>query len=60
MSPSFHVPQSKADADPRRGRNPGYSEDQPRDHEDANSAGKPSQPTPDVPQDPTGRPDDPA
>ena len=52
--------QAPPDADPRRGRNPGYSEDQPRDHEDANSAGKPSQPTPDVPQDPTGRPDDPA
>lgn len=45
-------------ADPRRGRNPGYPEDQPGDHDDADTEGKPPQPTPDVPRDPTGRPDD--
>ena len=45
-------------ADPRPGRNPGYPEDQPADHGDAHAEGKPPQPTPDVPRDPTGRPDD--
>lgn len=52
--------QAPPDSDPRRGSKAGYPEDQPADHEDANSGGKPSQPTPDVPQDPTGRPEDPA
>jgi len=46
------------DADPRRGSNAGYPEDQPDDREDARAEGKPSQPTPDVPHDPTGRPDE--
>ena len=50
--------QAPPGADPRRGENPGYPEDQPDDGEDAHAAGKPSQPSPDVPQDPTGRPDD--
>lgn len=50
--------QEPHDADPRRGRSPGYPEEQPDDHRDAHAPAKPPQPTPDVPQDPTGRPDD--
>ena len=50
--------QAPPDTDPRRGQNPGYSEEQPDDREDARTEGKPSQPSPDVPHDPTGRPDD--
>jgi hypothetical protein len=50
--------QAPPDADPRRGRNPGYPEDQPGDRDDAQSEGKPPQPSPDVPRDPPGRPDD--
>jgi hypothetical protein len=34
-------------ADPRRGKNPGYAEDQPRDHRDARQPAIPSQPAPD-------------
>jgi hypothetical protein len=37
-------------ADPRRGRNPGYAEDQPRDQEEARRPATPS---------PSGEPDDP-
>jgi len=32
-----------AKADPRRGRNPGYAEDQPRDRSDARQAATPAQ-----------------
>jgi len=34
-------------ADPRRGQNPGYAEDQPRDRTDARQPAIPSQPSPD-------------
>lgn len=50
--------QAPPDADPRSGSSPGYPEVQPGDHGEAQAGGKPSQPTPDVPRDPTGRPDD--
>lgn len=50
--------QAPPDVDPRPGSEPGYPEDQPRDPDDARRDGKPSQPSPDVPRDPTGRPDD--
>jgi hypothetical protein len=35
--------------DPRRGKNPGYAEDQPRGPADAKRPAIPSQPTPDEP-----------
>jgi hypothetical protein len=34
-------------ADPRRGKNPGYAENHPRDARDAHQPAIPSQPTPD-------------
>ena len=47
-------------ADPRRGRNPGYAENQPRDRGDAQQPAAPSQPNPDEPgirRDPDPPPD---
>jgi hypothetical protein len=47
-------------ADPKRGRNPGYAEDHPRDPADARQAAIPSQPTPDeagIEHDPDAQPD---
>jgi len=35
-------------ADPRRGQNPGYAEDQPRDRTDARQPAIPSQPEPGI------------
>lgn len=47
-------------ADPKRGRNPGYAEKQPRDREDAQQPASPSRPSPDEPgigHDPDAQPD---
>lgn len=47
-------------ADPRRGRNPGYAEDQPDDRRDARQATHPPRPNPDEPgirRDPDPPPD---
>jgi hypothetical protein len=43
-------------ADPRRGKNPGYAEDQPRDHQDARQSPTPQQPAPDEDKDAGSQP----
>jgi hypothetical protein len=47
MATPRHGKDTPAKADPRRGANPGYAEDQPRDSEDARQPAIPSRPNPD-------------
>lgn len=35
--------------DPRRGRNPGYAEERPKDHDQAHQPAEPPKPSPDEP-----------